>query len=241
VGTTAYVPVPTVLLAEDDVAIRDLLLHHLDREGFRVVAVGDGLAALRAARKGATFAVLDVGLPGMDGFEVARTLRRDGKDLPIMMLTARTDEIDRVVGFELGADDYVTKPFSPHEVVARIKAILRRMDRGAAEPPSHLIFGRVEIVEAAREVRVDGAPVRLKPREFALMLELAKNPGVALSRERLLERVWGYGFTGDPRTVDVHVHRLRLKIEDAFGVTPLVATIHGFGYKLVEPKQSPFK
>jgi len=229
------VPVPTVLLAEDDVAIRDFLLHHLGREGFRVVAVGDGLAALRAARKGATFAILDVGLPGMDGFEVARTLRREGKDLPIMMLTARTDEIDRVVGFELGADDYVTKPFSPHEVVARIKAILRRTNRGAAEPPAHLVFERVEIVEAAREVRVDGVPVRLKPREFALMLELGRNPGVALSRERLLERVWGYGFIGDPRTVDVHVHRLRLKIEDAFGVPPLVTTIHGFGYKLVEP------
>ena len=234
-GTTRYVPAPTVLLAEDDVAIRDLLLHHLDREGFRVVAVGDGLAALRAARKGATFAILDVGLPGMDGFEVARTLRRDGKDLPIMMLTARTDEIDRVVGFELGADDYVTKPFSPHEVVARIKAILRRMNRGAAESPAHLVFDRVEIVEAAREVRVDGVPVRLKPREFALMLELARNPGIALSRERLLERVWGYGFIGDPRTVDVHVHRLRLKVEDAFGVAPLVHTIHGFGYKLVAP------
>ena len=228
-------PVPTVLLAEDDIAIRDLLLHHLDREGFRVVAVGDGLAALRAARAGATLAILDVGLPGMDGFDVARTLRRDGKDLPIMMLTARTDEIDRVVGFELGADDYVTKPFSPHEVVARIKAILRRMNRGAAEPSAHLVFKRVEIIEAAREVRVDGVPVRLKPREFALMLELGRNPGVALSRERLLERVWGYGFIGDPRTVDVHVHRLRLKIEDAFGVPPLVTTIHGFGYKLVEP------
>ena len=226
---------PTVLLAEDDIAIRDLLLHHLDREGFRVVAVGDGLAALRAARAGATFAILDVGLPGMDGFDVARTLRRDGKDLPIMMLTARTDEIDRVVGFELGADDYVTKPFSPHEVVARIKAILRRMNRGAGEPSAHLVFKRVEIIEAAREVRVDGIPVRLKPREFALLLELGRNPGVALSRERLLERVWGYGFIGDPRTVDVHVHRLRLKIEDAFGVPPLVTTIHGFGYKLVEP------
>ena len=228
-------PVPTVLLAEDDVAIRDLLLHHLDREGFRVIAVGDGLAALRAARAVATIAILDVGLPGMDGFDVARTLRRDGHDLPILMLTARADEVDRVVGFELGADDYVTKPFSPHEVVARVKAILRRMHRGAAEPPAHLTFARVEIVEAAREVRVDGVPVRLKPREFALMLELGKNPGVALSRERLLERVWGYGFIGDPRTVDVHVHRLRLKIEDAFGVPPLVTTIHGFGYKLVAP------
>jgi len=229
------VPVPTVLLAEDDVAIRDLLLHHLDREGFRVVAVGDGLAALRAARAVATLAILDVGLPGMDGFEVARTLRRDGHDLPIMMLTARSDEIDRVVGFELGADDYVTKPFSPHEVVARVKAILRRMRRGASEPAAHLVFGRVEVVEAAREARVDGVPVRLKPREFALLLELGRNPGVALSRERLLERVWGYGFIGDPRTVDVHVHRLRLKIEEAFGVPPLVTTIHGFGYKLVAP------
>ncbi len=226
---------PTVLLAEDDIAIRDLLLHHLDREGFRVIAVGDGMAALRAARAIATIAILDVGLPGMDGFEVARTLRRDGHDLPIMMLTARSDEVDRVVGFELGADDYVVKPFSPHEVVARVKAILRRIGRGTAEPMALFRFDRVEVDEAAREVRVDGKPVRLKPREFALLLELTRNPGVALSRERLLERVWGYGFIGDPRTVDVHVHRLRLKLEDAFGLAPFLTTIHGFGYKLVHP------
>jgi two-component system response regulator ResD len=234
-GTTTYVPAPTVLLAEDDVAIRDLLLHHLDREGFRVIAVGDGQAALRAARAVATLAILDVGLPGMDGFEVARHLRRDGHDLPIMMLTARGDEVDRVVGFELGADDYVTKPFSPHEVVARVKAILRRMNRGAGAPLTHVAFDRVEIDESAREVRIDGRPVRLKPREFALLLELARNCGVALSRERLLERVWGYGFIGDPRTVDVHVHRLRLKLEMTFGVEPFVITVHGFGYKLVKP------
>ncbi|MDQ2991684.1 MAG: response regulator transcription factor [Candidatus Eremiobacteraeota bacterium] len=206
---------PTVLLAEDDIAIRDLLLHHLDREGFRVVAVADGLAALRAARAVASLAILDVGLPGMDGFEVARTLRREGHDLPIMMLTARSDEVDRVVGFELGADDYVVKPFSPHEVVARVKAILRRIGRGTAEPMALLQFDRMEVDESAREVRVDGTPVRLKPREFALLLELARNPGVALSRDRLLERVWGYGFIGDPRTVDVHGHRLRLKLETA--------------------------
>ncbi len=224
-----------MLLAEDDVAIRDLLLHHLDREGFRVVAVGDGLAALRAARAIASIAILDVGLPGLDGFEVARTLRREGHDLPIMMLTARSDEVDRVVGFELGADDYVVKPFSPYEVVARVKAILRRIGRGTAEPMALLKFDRIEVDESAREVRVDGAPVRLKPREFALLLELARNPGVALSRDRLLERVWGYGFIGDPRTVDVHVHRLRLKLEDAFGLSPFLITIHGFGYKLVHP------
>jgi DNA-binding response OmpR family regulator len=224
---------PTIVVAEDDVAIRELLTHHLEREGFAVIAVSDGHAALRAARHAADLVILDVGLPGVDGFDVARALRRGDRHVPILMLTARADEIDRVVGFELGADDYVCKPFSPRELVARVRAVLRRSGR-AQEPASSILrFGRLEIDEAAREARVDGVDVRLKPREFALLLELAINAGVALSRERLLERVWGFDFDGDERTVDVHVRRLRAKIEEHAKLPPIVHTVHGFGYKFV--------
>jgi DNA-binding response OmpR family regulator len=224
-------PALKVVVAEDDQSIRDLLTHHLEREGFSVIPVSDGMAALRAARDLANLAILDVGLPGIDGFEVARSLRREKRDLPIVMLTARTDEIDRVVGFELGADDYVCKPFSPRELIARIKAILRRTGVAYDNAPKVLQFGRLEIDEAAREARVDGVDVKLKPREFALLLTLASNPGVALSRQTLLERVWGFDFDGDERTVDVHIRRVRLKIGEEPKMEPLLLTIHGFGYK----------
>ena len=225
----------TIVIAEDDAAIRELLSHHLEREGFTVVGVADGNAALRSARHAADLLILDVGLPVADGFEVARTLRREERAIPIIMLTARTDEIDRVVGFELGADDYVCKPFSPREVVARVKAVLRRSGRIVEAPPRLLCFGRLEIDEAAREVRVDGDDVKLKPREFALLLELAMNAGVALSRRRLLERVWGFDFDGDERTVDVHVRRLRARIEEERKLPSMVHTIHGYGYKFLQP------
>ena len=221
---------PKIVLAEDDEPIRELLKHHLERAGFRVFCAADGNAALRAARANADLIILDVGLPAVDGFDVARTLRREGKTVPIMMLTARTDEIDRVVGFEVGADDYVCKPFSVHETVARARAILRRCGHQDVKP-ARLRFGRLEIDEAAREVRVDGCNTHLKPREFALLLELAINAGIALSRRQLLERVWGFDFDGDDRTVDVHVHRLRLSIEDRWHMEPVIATVHGFGYK----------
>jgi DNA-binding response OmpR family regulator len=226
---------PTIVVAEDDSAIRDLLAHHLGREGFSVVPVGDGHAALRRARYAADLVILDIGLPGVDGFDVVRTLRREERPVPIVMLTARNDEIDRVVGFELGADDYICKPFSPREVVARVRAVLRRAGRTLDAAPVSLTFGRLEIDEAAREARVDGINVRLKPREFALLLELAVNAGIALSRERILERVWGFDFVGDERTVDVHVRRLRAKIEEDAGLPPIVQTIHGYGYKFVRP------
>jgi len=221
-----------VLVAEDDPSIRELVSHHLQRENFKVIPVADGNAALRAARDRADLAILDVGLPGMDGFDIARTLRREKREIPIILLTARTDEVDRIVGFELGVDDYVTKPFSPREVVARVKAVARRVGQNYDSRPAILKFGRLEIDEAAREARVDGNDVRLKPREFALLLELAQNPGVALSRGTLLEKVWGFDFEGDERTVDVHVRRVRLKIEEQYDHPPVVQTIHGFGYKL---------
>ncbi len=228
-------PVQTILVAEDDAAIRDLVTHHLEREGFAVVGVADGQAALRRARGVADLVVLDVGLPGIDGFDVARTLRRERHAVPIVMLTARTDEVDRVVGFELGADDYVCKPFSPRELVARVKAVLRRDGHVDERSRATLTFGRLEIDERAREARVDGTDVRLKPREFALLMELASNQGVALSRERLLQKVWGFDFDGDERTVDVHVHRVRLKTECAWDLPHMVRTVHGFGYKFQYP------
>ena len=220
-----------ILVAEDDRAIRDLLVHHLERDGFIALEGASGPTTLRLARDGVDLLLLDVGLPGIDGFEVARTLRREGRTTPIIMLTARTDEVDRVVGFELGADDYVTKPFSPREVVARVRALLRRSGMKADTGPTLLRFGRLEIDEAAREVRVDGRDVGLKPREYALLLALAANAGVALSRDTLLERVWGYDFEGDERTVDVHVRRIRMRLEEQHRLAACLHTVHGFGYK----------
>jgi DNA-binding response OmpR family regulator len=220
-----------IVVAEDDGALRDLLAHHLRREGFLCEEAVDGPAALRLARSGADLIVLDLGLPAVDGLDVLRALRREGRDVPVVVLTARGEEIDRVVGLELGADDYVTKPFSPREVVARVKAIVRRTSAARLATARILTFDRLEIDEAAREARVDGVDVGLKPREFALLLELATNAGVALSRTALLERLWGYDYEGDERTVDVHVRRLRLRLEEEARLGPLVHTIHGFGYK----------
>ena len=220
-----------ILIADDEQPTRELLDHHLTRDGFRCLHAAEGLSALGIARDGVDLAVLDIGLPGLDGLEIARTLRREGRGVPILILTARSEEVDRIVGFEIGADDYVTKPFSPREIVARVRAILRRTGVAFDRSPRLLRFGNLEIDEAAREARVDGTDVGLKPREFALLLELASNPGVALSRTTLLEKVWGYDFDGDERTVDVHVRRLRVKIEEQRVGGPAIATVHGFGYK----------
>lgn len=224
-------PALRILIAEDDRSTRELLMHHLQREGFDVVGVSDGLAALRAARELADLIVLDIGLPGVDGFDVARQLRREKRDIPIIMLTARAEEIDRVVGFELGADDYMCKPFSPRELIARVRAVVRRTGVVYQAAPAIRRFGRLEIDEAAREARIDGIDIRLKPREFCLLVVLAANAGIALSRQTLLERVWGLYFEGDERTVDVHVRRLRIKIEELPKLPPYLLTIHGFGYK----------
>lgn len=220
-----------IVVAEDDAAIRELLVHHLAREGFRCTETGDGPSTLRAIRAGADLLLLDVGLPVVDGFDIVRTLRREGRGLPVVMVTARGDEVDRVIGLELGADDYVSKPFSPRELIARVRAVARRGGIVVDAPPVLLRFERLEVDEAAREVRVDGVDIALKPREFALMLQLASNPGVAFSRAALLQAVWGFDFDGDERTVDVHVRRLRAKLEDQAALPRLVQTIHGFGYK----------
>jgi DNA-binding response OmpR family regulator len=219
-----------VVLVEDDVHIADLVSLYLDQSGFRVYRADNGEDGLRTvAERQPRLVILDVGLPGeIDGLELCRRLRMSS-DVPVIMLTARDGEIDRVLGLELGADDYVTKPFSPRELVARVKAILRRSD-GAARThgPTVHTAGRVEVDTGRAEARVDGKVVALTTREFALLLYLAENKGLALSRRQLLDGAWGADWYGDERTVDVHVRQLRKKMGDAL---PL-ATVRGIGYRL---------
>jgi DNA-binding response OmpR family regulator len=219
----------TIVIVEDDANIADLVDMYLRREGFRVIQAVDGESGLAAIdRERPRMAILDIGLPGqVDGLEVCRRLRAS-KPIPVLMLTARDGEIDRVLGLELGADDYVTKPFSPRELVARVKAILRRADGPPKETPEVLTAGRVEVDTGRREARVDGEVVGLATREFELLQFLADNAGLALSRQQLLDGVWGPDWYGDERTVDVHVRQLRKKLGDAL---PL-ATVWGVGYRL---------
>jgi DNA-binding response OmpR family regulator len=222
---------PSIVLVEDDASIADLVTMYLEQAGFRVHRAATGEAGLDAVRARAPrLVVLDVGLPGqIDGLEVCRRLRATTR-VPVVMLTARDAEIDRVLGLELGADDYVTKPFSPRELVARVKAVLRRTDgeRTGAATPEVVRVGGVEVDFGRREARVDGQPVPLTTREFALLQFLAENRGLALSRRQLLDGGWGVDWYGDERTVDVHVRQLRRKLGEAL---PL-ATVRGLGYRL---------
>ena len=223
----------TVVVVEDDTNIADLVDLYLRREGYRVLQAPDGRAGLDVVnRERPRLVVLDVGLPGdLDGLEVCRRLRQPGSataHVPVVMLTARDGEVDRILGLELGADDYVTKPFSPRELVARVKAVLRRSEGPGREGPEVLSAGRVEVDTGRREARVDGEVVPLATREYELLQFLARNAGMALSRRQLLDGVWGAGWYGDERTVDVHVRQLRKKLGDAL---PL-ATVWGVGYRL---------
>jgi DNA-binding response OmpR family regulator len=222
-------PERTVVVVEDDAHIADLLDMYLREAGFRVLQAADGGRGLELiAQHRPALAVLDVGLPDIDGFEVCRRIRATS-DLPVMFLTARDGEIDRLLGLELGADDYVVKPFSPREVVARVKAILRRGQPVANVDPTVLRIGDdFEVDVARREVRRRGEPVALATREFDLLAHLARNQGIALSRQQLIDAVWGIDFDGDDRTVDVHVRQLRKKLGDDI---PL-ATVWGIGYRL---------
>ena len=222
-----------ILVVEDEPDIRDLVVLHLTREGFRCRTAGNGADALREAR-GAhpDLVVLDLMLPGMDGLEVCRRLRTDASTaaIPIIMLTAKADEVDRVVGLELGADDYVAKPFSPKELVARVRAVLRR-SRPPAESAAVLKAGTL-ILDAARHVvTLDARPLSLTPKEFDLLHALMESTGRVLSREQLLARVWGYAHAEEieSRTVDVHVRRLRAKLGVEGG---RIATVTGVGYRL---------
>jgi len=218
----------TVVVIEDDHHISDLVALYLRRDGFRVLQADGGAAGIaHAERERARLVIVDVGLPGeMDGFEVCRRLRQQG-GVPVVMLTARDDEVDRVLGLELGADDYVTKPFSARELVARVHAILRRSD-GPAPKATKLEVGTVVVDTGRREARTPAGPVTLTAKEFDLLAFLAEHPGLALSRRQLLDGVWGDGWIGDERTVDVHVRQLRKKLGDAL---PL-ATVWGVGYRL---------
>ena len=219
----------TIVVVEDDANIADLVDMYLRREGFRVLQATEGERGLEIIeREKPKLVILDVGLPGgLDGLEVCRRLRAAGA-VPVLMLTARDAEIDRILGLEMGADDYVTKPFSPRELVARVKAILRRADGPSPETPDVLVAGGVEVDTGRREVRANGAVVALATREFDLLRFLAENLGLALTRRQLLESVWGPDWYGDERTVDAHVRQLRKKLGDAL---PL-ATVWGVGYRL---------
>lgn len=215
----------TILVVDDEASIRELLDFSLRREGYEVILAQDGpgaLAALNSAK--IDLVILDLMLPEIDGLEVCKTIRRSSM-VPIIMLTARDTELDKVVGLELGADDYVTKPFSPRELVSRVKAVLRRAD---LPKPSDAVIsdGQLQILVDRHEVYLSGKQVYLTPKEFELLVTLAQSPGRVFTRDYLLDKVWGYDFAGGTRTVDVHVRRLRQKLGES-----RIATVHGVGYK----------
>ena len=231
----------TILVVEDETALRETLAYNLKKEGYAVEAVGDGRSALDSARRlKPDLLVLDLMLPELDGFEVCRILRKE-MSTPILMLTARDDEIDRVVGLEVGADDYLTKPFSMRELMTRVKAQLRRARllhdevekaRGPESPAQDVLsFGDLAINRTRREVTLSGQPLQLKPQEYELLLFFAEHKGQMLSREFILERVWGWDFIGDSRTVDVHVRWLRQKIEPDPAKPERIVTVRGGGYR----------
>ena len=232
-----------ILVVDDEPALQDTLSYNLQRQGYEVLLAGDGAQALELARKEhPDLIILDIMLPGMDGFEVCRVLRQE-MGTPVLMLTARDDEIDRVVGLEVGADDYLTKPFSMRELLARIKAMLRRVrmireevSAGAAPAPETpaaptLVFGDLEIDQTRREVRLKGQPVAMKPQEYELLVYLAEHRGKALARETILDELWGWEYTGDSRTVDVHIRWLRQKIEPDASNPVRIVTVRGAGYR----------
>lgn len=220
-----------VLVVEDEKPIADLLGMYLRREGFGVAAAADGRTGLAEARRLHPVAIiLDVGLPEMDGTEVCRALRAEGDLTPILFCTARDDEIDRVLGLEMGADDYITKPFSPREVVARVKAVLRRGRQAAAPDDRPLVIGALELNRARHRVTVSGEPVELTATEFDLLAYLMEHRGRVISREQLLSAVWGYAAAAGTRTVDVHVAQLRAKLGNA---SP-IRTVRGVGYSAEE-------
>jgi len=219
----------TVLVVEDEEAIASLVCAYLERDGYRMIWARTGAEGLAAfERELPQLIVLDIGLPDTDGFDLCRQLRARGS-VPIIMLTARDEEADRVAGLEVGADDYIAKPFSPRELVARIKAVLRRSE--PTVPGDTLVLGDVVVDRSAREVSVAGEQVELRMREFDLLSYLLENKGIVVSRDQLLDRVWGLDYPGGTRTVDVHVAQLRSKL----GRPALIRTIRGIGYKAVQP------
>jgi two-component system alkaline phosphatase synthesis response regulator PhoP len=221
-----------VLLVDDEPSIIQLARMYLEQAGFRVEAVGNGKDALEAVRTyDPALVVLDVMLPEMDGFEVCRRLRAEDSPVLVIMLTARDEDIDKIVGLELGADDYLTKPFNPRELVARVRAMLRRLNRPVQEPDYEVVtLGDLVIDAGRREVRVGDQVVELRTQEFDLLLTFAEHKSLVLTREQLLNLAWGYDYFGQTRTVDVHVAHLRKKISAS---TVKIETVTGVGYKLV--------
>ncbi len=222
-----------ILVVDDEPHIVQLARMYLEQAGFRVMAASTGRQALQSiARHRPALVVLDIMLPEMDGFTVCRQLREKGDKTPVLMLTARDDDIDKILGLELGADDYLTKPFNPRELVARVKAILRReaMHQENPAPEQPIRIEDLEIDPAAREVRLNGRLITLRNQEFDLLLVLARHYGIVLSRQKLLELAWGYDFYGHTRTVDVHISHLRKKLN---GSRVSIETVSGIGYKLI--------
>ena len=227
-----------ILIVEDEISLQETLTYNLNKEGYQVKAVGNGSTALTVARSfKPDLIIMDLMLPGLDGLEVTRLLRQE-MTIPILILTARDEEIDRVIGLEIGADDYITKPFSMRELIARIKAQLRRirlireeMQSDTGTEDNILVFGNMKINLNRREVRLDNAIVDLKPKEFELLYYLAQHQGQALTRDQLLERVWGWDFNGGSRTVDVHIRWLRQKIEPDPAKPARIITVRGTGYR----------
>jgi len=221
-----------ILIVEDEANIVKLDTLYLEREGYRVCSAADGEQGLDAVRRlKPDLVVLDVMLPRKDGLAVCQTLRSEHNNVPIIMATARDEDIDKIIGLELGADDYLTKPYNPRELVARIKAVLRRSGgANTTEMNTVIRVNNLEIDPERREVRVDGAPVSLRTQEFEVLMHLAAHPGVVFDRERLLKLAWGYDFYGQSRTVDVHIAQLRKKLTAS---KAQIETIPGIGYKLM--------
>lgn len=224
-----------IVVVEDDANLLETLKYNLRKEGYDVVTATDGEQAISAARKEKPdLIILDVMLPKMSGFEVCRILRKE-MTVPILMLTAKADETDKVVGLEIGADDYMTKPFSLKELMARVRAMLRRSQMTGTSPvgvQAAIKIGDLKIDIARHRASLSGALLELSPKEFDLLAFLAENKGLVFSREHLLEKVWGYDFTGDTRTVDVHIRWLRQKVEADPGHPEIIVTVRGTGYKL---------
>ena len=225
----------TILVVEDEASLASALSYNLRKAGYNVIEARDGAAALREARRARPDAIiLDLMLPQIDGLEVCRRVRAES-DVPILMLTAKSEEIDKVVGLELGADDYLTKPFGMRELLARVRALLRRsvQGRNVEDGSQRLVAGELELDGRGRTVRKAGRDVVLKPKEFDLLFFLVKQAGQVFSREQLLEHVWGYEFFGGSRTIDVHMRWLREKLEDLPAEPRHLLTVRGVGYKFV--------
>jgi len=220
-----------ILVVDDEPTLVATLRYNLEREGYQVITASDGDVGLTLARSDRPdLIILDLMLPAIDGFEVCRLLRRE-MTVPILMLTAKADEVDKVVGLELGADDYVTKPFSMRELLDRVRALLRRAETAPAVEMELLAMGDLQVDLRRREASRQGQPLTLKPKEYELLLFLLRNRGRAFTREQLLDQIWGYDFVGDTRTVDVHVRWLRQKIEDEPAKPTRLITIRGVGYR----------